>query len=401
MGAGPAGAACALSLAASGLRIAVLDKATFPRDKICGDALSVDVVNQLDRLSPALSEEFEEFARKTPSYGVRIIAPSLQHIDIPFEKDGRQQCGYVCSRMDFDHMLFRHMKAIKGISVFENTTVQAIAMKAGAVELQLQREAISAGMVVGADGAQSMVARQLAGQRMQRRHHSAGLRMYFENVGGFNDGNFIELYFLKDILPGYLWVFPLSGGRANVGIGMLSSVAAEKHSSLRETMLTHLSECPGLSERFRDAKALERPRGFGLPLGSIRRPLSGERYLLTGDAAGLIDPFSGEGIGNALRSGRFAAAHIAQCFQHQDFSAHFNKAYDRAIYKAMMPELRLSHHMQKLSRYSSLLNFVVKKAGQNPAVHETLVKALAHVEVKSLLLNPKFYLQLLMGGYRL
>ena len=83
-GAGPAGSACAIKLGESGLKVALLDKATFPRDKTCGDALSVDVINQLAMLSDKLPKQFSAMENKIPSYGVKIFSPDHNHIDIPF-----------------------------------------------------------------------------------------------------------------------------------------------------------------------------------------------------------------------------------------------------------------------------------------------------------------------------
>jgi menaquinone-9 beta-reductase len=111
VGAGPSGTACAMQLRNAGLSVIILDKARFPRDKTCGDALSVDVVNQLTLISPELAEAFENFPPKVSSYGVRIVAPSQQHIDIPFYHQGKEKCGYLCTRFDFDNLLIYNSKS--------------------------------------------------------------------------------------------------------------------------------------------------------------------------------------------------------------------------------------------------------------------------------------------------
>ena len=95
----------------------------------------------------------------------------------------------------------------------------------------------------------------------------------------------------------------MNDGKANVGIGMLSSHISQKKINLKVVLQKLIETHPQLKDRFINAKALESIKGFGLPLGSKKRRLSGDRYVLTGDAASLIDPFSGEGIGNAIRSG--------------------------------------------------------------------------------------------------
>lgn len=405
VGAGPAGCAAAIKLAKSGLQVGVVDRAKFPRDKICGDALSIDVVNQLSMLSAELGQDFQQMAEKTPAYGVKIFAPNRKAVDIPFYNKGQKGCGYISTRIDFDYFLFKEVKKYETITILENHTVKNISRVNEEVLVscdcgdQVSRESngiqLSASMVIGADGAHSVVSKYLSEIKVELNHYSAGLRVYYENVAEFHDENFIELHFFKGILPGYLWVFPLPGNRANVGIGMLSSAVKKKKVNLRTALTTMLKEDPELSRRFVNARALETIKGFGLPLGSKKRKISGDRFLLTGDAAGLIDPFSGEGIANAIRSGRVAADHILENFKANNFSAEFNQAYDKEIYRRMWKEFRISRSLQKLCAYPWLFNFVVNKAAQSKYLKHLLTDALAEVDVKKILTKPGFYLRLL------
>ncbi|MGV3585746.1 MAG: NAD(P)/FAD-dependent oxidoreductase [Adhaeribacter sp.] len=395
VGAGPAGAACAIKLAHSGLAVALLDKAAFPRDKTCGDALSIDVVNQLAMLSDKLVADFNFLAAKVPSYGVKIFSPNHQHVDIPFVYKNQESCGYICQRLDFDNLLFQHLKEYQNIQVFENCTVEKVEQQTGGILAQTSLGDFTGKMIIGADGAHSIVAKHLGPIKVEKKHYSAGLRVYYEGVTSFHNDNYIELHFFKDILPGYLWVFPLPDNKANVGIGVLSSVVSEKKLNLKASLQKLLETAPNLKERFKDARPLETVKGYGLPLGSKPRNISGERFLLTGDAASLIDPFSGEGIGNAIRSGRVAADHILKCFEQQNFSAQFNLAYDKEIYRRMWKELKVSHSLQKLCRYPWLFNFVVKKGNQSKYLKQFLVEALANVEIKRLLTKPAFYYRML------
>jgi geranylgeranyl reductase family protein len=394
VGAGPAGTATSISLQTSGLSVALLDKACFPRDKICGDALSVDVVNQLKILSPLLSREFET-VDKVSSYGVRIFSPDGNHIDIPFFYNGQKASGYISQRMNFDHFLVKHLTNVPNVTFVEKCEVFSVERKEDFVQLETNMGTFSADMVVGSDGAHSIIGKKLQNTKIDKNHYSAGLRVYYEGVTSFHPENFIELHFFRDILPGYLWIFPLPDNRANVGIGMLSSVVSRKRINLREILDKLLSTDERFSNRFQFAKALETVKGFGLPLGSKQRQLSGDRFLLTGDAASLIDPFSGEGIANAIRSGRVAASHIVKCFQKKDFSGSFNLEYDGEIYRRMRKELQLSRRMQKLCRYPFLLDFIVRKANHNPHVHQLLIDSLANIDKKKSLTHPMFYYRML------
>lgn len=406
VGAGPAGCAAAIKLASADLRIAIIDKAKFPRDKICGDALSIDVVNQLPMLSARLAQIFKTFSKKTPSYGVKIFAPNRRSVDIPFYNKGKKGCGYISTRVDFDNLLFEEVARYKSITILETHKVEEIVNNGVIVSVTCSSKSklneeesssiyLEAPLIVGADGAHSVVSKHLSDIKVELDHYSAGLRVYYENVADFHGENFIELHFFKGILPGYLWVFPLPDNKANVGIGMLSSAVSKKKVNLKKELNKAISEDPGLRKRFANANALETVKGFGLPLGSKKRVISGDRFLLTGDAAGLIDPFSGEGIANAIRSGRVAADHILKCFETNSFSAEFNKAYDREIYSRMWKEFRISRSLQRLCAYPRLFNFVVNKAAQSKYLTKLLTDALAEVDVKQVLTKPGFYLRLL------
>ncbi len=395
VGAGPAGAACALALVHAGLKIAIVDKASFPRDKVCGDALSADVAAQLPMLSETLARKFFLPEQKLASYGVRLYSPDLTRIDIPFRGKTDKANGYVMRRREFDDLLFQSVKATGHCTMLEDCAVTATKVTDDGVEITTDSGSCHARMIVGADGANSVVARLVGTKKVTRKHHSAGLRVYYENVGGFHEKNHIELYFFREILPGYLWIFPLGEGRANVGIGMLSSAVSQKNINLRNTLEKLIATHPLLADRFANAKPLESVKGHSLPLGSMKRRLSGDRFILVGDAAGLIDPFTGEGIGNAIRSGRVAAAHIIRCFEASDFSAALTNAYDREIYRRMGKELRLGYALQQLCTIPWLFNLVIRKASRSQYWHTFLADALADVNIKMRFVSPLFYYRLL------
>ncbi len=398
VGGGPSGAACALKLSKSGLKVALIEKAIFPRDKTCGDALSTDVINQLPMLSPQLADAFSGIAEKVPSYGVKIFSPDMNYIDIPFIYKGKKSNGYICKRFHFDNFLFQFVKENTDVEVFEGYTVEEVKQDEHGVTVKTDKDVFKSKMIVGADGAHSVVLRNLSDLKVEKEHYSAGLRVYYENVTAFHEDNFIELYFFNELLPGYLWVFPLANNQANVGLGMLSSEVAKTKINLKETLNHLIKTHPALKKRFKNAKALETIKGYGLPLGSKQRDISGERYLLSGDAASMIDPFSGEGIGNAIRCGRVAADHILKCFASDNYSASFNKAYDKEIYRRMWGELKVSRTLQRLLKYPWLYNLIVRKANKNKYLRQFLVEALASVDTKrKMFTRPWFYLRVIFG----
>jgi menaquinone-9 beta-reductase len=399
VGAGPAGSSAAISLAKLGFEVVVIDKSDFPRDKICGDALSLDVVNQLSKLSPELEKAFFQSDKSIASFGVSIISPGNHKVDIPFYHQGQAKNGFVFKRLDFDHLLFEEMKSFPNISIHTGEKIENITEQENEILVETKSLSFVADLVLGADGAQSIVARKLANQSIQHEYHSAGLRVYYSGVTGFHNQNFIELHFLKGILPGYLWIFPLPNGEANVGIGMLSSALKKKKVDLKKCLQEAIQHHPELKKRFINAVALEEYKGFGLPLGSTQRKISGERFLLLGDAGGLIDPFSGEGIANAIRSGRVAAMTIDDIIKAgKSFKQENLQAYDAKIWEMMWPEFKLSAKLQWMCAHPRLFNAVAKKATKNKAMHDFLIHALADLDVKKQITKPKFWFDLLRNN---
>lgn len=394
VGAGPAGCACALSLAStSSLKIAIVDKATFPRDKICGDALSADVINQLKKLPVPVDEAFQKLEEKLDSHGVSFFAPDGRRLDISFPSKDLEAPGYLSQRWHFDHFLLNQLEQYENIELL-HLDINTVTSSDKSILLGNNHKQLSTPVVIGSDGAHSVIGKYLANNKLEKQHYCAGLRTYYEGIADLHTENYIELHFYKDILPGYFWIFPLKNNLANVGVGMLSSEISKRSINLKQKFHEIIEYHPQVAQRFANAKQVDKVRGFGLPIGSRKREISGHRFLLTGDAASLIDPFTGEGIGNAIRSGRIAADHIKKCFAANDFSASFNKRYDYEIYDKMWRELKLSRTMQQLLKYPGLFNFVVKKANRNTSLKTMLSHMLSNIDVKQELVKPSFYFKL-------
>jgi geranylgeranyl reductase family protein len=401
-GAGPAGSTASLFLCKEKIPHVIIDKASFPRDKICGDALSGKVVDVLKRLDGnILQEVYDTSSSFLGSYGVKFGAPNGNTVDVPFKANLASLSsppGFLSRRIHFDNFLFKKIDRSVA-TVLENCSLKEIKYTAGGVHCTAEREGkslnIYAKMVVGAEGDRSMVTKQLSKIRKQNKYYCAGLRAYYTGVSGMHEKNFIELHFLKELLPGYLWVFPLPDGGANVGVGMLSSVVSKRKINLKQVMLDSLKNNPILKERFVNAAPAGEIKGWGLPLGSKKRKISGRRFLLAGDAASLIDPFTGEGISNAMTSGMLAAEQIKRSVQVQRFDANYLSAYDKAVYGVLWSELRISRTLQRFSKYPKLFNYVVNKAAVNADFRNMITCMFDDLELRKRLNNPRLYLKLL------
>ena len=405
IGAGPAGCSTSLFLAKNKIPHTIIDKAIFPRDKVCGDALSgktVYVLNQLDpNIIPSFDQQKNEFIE---SWGVKFVAPNGKAIDIPFKQDMSKEKyppGFISKRIDFDYELYKRLDR-NYATVIDGAELTTIKRTDTTFEIVYEKDNTAVTLsniklLVGAEGDRSVVGKALSTIKKENEHYCAGIRAYYDGVTGMHPQNFIELHFLPEMLPGYFWIFPLPNGMANVGAGMLSSEVSKRKVNLKADMLKAIENNPNIKERFKDAKLVGKIQGWGLPLGSKKRELSGDGFILVGDAGALIDPFTGEGIGNALYSGMMAANHIIEAIKQNRFDAAFLKQFDDAFYARQWDELKLSHTMQKLCKFPWLFNFVVNKAHKNKALRETISCMFEDLDLRAKLRNPLFYIKLLMN----
>jgi menaquinone-9 beta-reductase len=397
-GAGPAGCTLALNLVSKGIRIGILDKDIFPRDKICGDALSGKVINVMKRIPGGVYDDFLFRVAKTPSWGIRFIAPNYHHIDVPFIKErlpDHPVPGFVCRRYDFDNFLFGKLKDHPDIHVFEGEHITRVVSDNDHILAKTARHEFRGKVIAGADGVHSVVKKSLQPSPVDNKHFCVGIRGYYENVAGLHPENYIELVFLKNLLPGYFWIFPSSGGLVNAGFGLIRGQILRRRENMIHLLHDILQNDPLIAPRFSQARLIGKAEAHTLPLGTHRFIRSGNRYLLLGDAGFLVDPFSGEGIGNAMASGEIAAAILEQNFKNNDFSAAALQPYDERIQRRFSQEFKTMSVMQQLAGSARLFNLVVDKARKNKEVSDLLTAMFNNENLRKKLTLPGFYARLL------
>lgn len=405
IGAGPAGCATALKLAKHGISSTIFDKAAFPRDKICGDALSGKVIDCIRKIDEGWVDEFRAFEKAIGSFGILFTSPKGATLKLPFTPDYKTTIiapGFVAKRLDFDNWLVEKVKNEKLITLVENSTISTFIYKDKNWILENKSGVkYEADMVIAADGAYSQFAKDIGKLETEEEHNCFGLRAYYKGVSNLDEHNFIELHFIDEFLPGYFWIFPLPNGEANVGAGIRADYLKIKKVNLKKAVEQITKHHPAFSMRFRNAKMIDSIKLFGLPLGSKKRQLYGNNFLLTGDAAMLIDPFTGEGIGNAMISGLVAADTIKDIISNnQSFDALSLSKYQEVLERKLRAELQLSRRLQQLANYPRLFNFVLNKAANNEAIRDTFSAMFYDVNIRSKLKNPLFYLELLFSGLK-
>ena len=398
VGAGPAGSTAALYAHKLGLNCILLDKAVFPRDKICGDALSgksVRLMRELNLLEGVEKLEGSEINRIT--FG----SPSHSQFDVHLKGNKNNDFitkGYVVPRKIFDNFLFKKADELtetrQGFTVndiiYENDNISGVK----GTNNEGKEEILNAPIIMGCDGANSIIARKLGLYEMDMENTAVAIRCYYEGVEGLS--NQIELHYVSEVKPGYFWLFPAGNGKANIGIGLSKNDAKKEDRTLRQIM-DEIVQSDYFRSRFGNARPLEKPVGWNLPLGRIQRKNHGNGFMLLGDAAGLVDPFTGEGIGNAMVAAKYAMQVASKAKNHKDYSERSFSEYDQLLWDDIGGELRTSTKLQSLARSSFLLNFVINRAARNEEVQSIISGMLSHEIPKDELSSPMFYLKILLS----
>ena len=401
-GAGPSGSSCAASLGDKGYNVLLLDKAGFPRDKTCGDAISGKSLRMLQKLG--ITGKVAD-APNAVINAITFSSPdgSVARIDVPSVGGKRRFAGYVCRREIFDNILFQNARSKRTVTAIENAEVAGLVYgedKKNVVGVSVKAadgglQEYYAKVVVGADGANSVVARSLGIQQNGDGHWCLGIRQYWKGVGGIGDS--IELHFVDMAVPGYFWIFPSDGGLANVGLGMLvSDKKKKKIGSLQKLYEGIIANAPLFRERFAGAKPVSQLRGWNLPNASQKRKSYWPGCILVGDAASLVDPFTGEGIGNAMTSGAIAAGAIDEAFTYNDFSEKSLKRYWDTLWKEIGPEVDSSYDIQRRVKWKWLLNLVIRKAATKPEFREAIAGTLINPDSRNEYRSPLFYLKVFL-----
>jgi geranylgeranyl reductase family protein len=319
VGAGPGGSATAHHLARAGHDVLLLEKTSFPREKVCGDGLTPRAVRSLVSMGIDTSEQAGWLHNK----GLRIIGGGMR-LEIPWpELASYPAYGLVRPRSDFDDLLAR--QAVKSGAVLrENTTVTGPVLdKAGritGVTTKGENGAVtySAPLVVAADGNSSRLSLAMGLEKRDDRPMGVAVRTYYRSPRHDDDWleSWLELWDRGDdgrerLLPGYGWIFGVGDGTSNVGLGILNTSTAWGKVDYKDLLKRWLDQTPE-EWGFRDENRTQPVRGAALPMGFNRQPHYANGMLLVGDSGGMVNPFNGEGIAYAMESGEIAAQVISQ-----------------------------------------------------------------------------------------
>ena len=391
VGAGPGGSSAAYWMAAAGLDVLLLEKATFPREKVCGDGLTPRGTRALVELGIDVSEEAGWLHNK----GLRVIGGGLR-LELPWpELATYPNFGLVRTRADLDQMLARH--AVKaGARLQEQTSVRTPVQDAAGRVVGVdaltgpdkQPVSYRAPVVVSCDGVSGRMALALGIQRNERRPMGVAVRRYYQSPRTHDDylESWLELWDGPPgaddakLLPGYGWIFGMGDGTVNVGLGVLNSSAGYHKTDYRGLLTKWLDTTPpewGL----REENAIGPARGAGLPMGFNRTPHYRPGIVLVGDSGGSVNPFNGEGIPYAIESGKLAAEAVIQALARPEGP---NRERALAAYPQTMAAewgsyYRLGGLFVKLIGNPAVMRLCTRHGLPHPALMRLVLKLLANL----------------------
>lgn len=320
VGAGPAGSTAAYYLARAGLDVTVLEKTSFPREKVCGDGLTPRAVREIQKLGLPHAEG-DGWRRNK---GLRLIAGG-RTIELPWpEVSDFPQYGLIRTRLGFDEELARHAESAGAAILERHSVTEAIRNDDGrvtGVSAALLDESgrktgetreFSADVVLAADGNSTRTAVSLGMNKRDDRPLGVAVRTYFTSPRTDDDWmeGWLELPGRDGkLLPGYGWVFGVGDGTSNVGLGILNSSKEFGKLDYKQVLREWTAGMPA-EWGFTPENQVGEIRGAALPMGFNRTPHYSPGLLLLGDAGGMVSPFNGEGISYAMESARFAAEFI-------------------------------------------------------------------------------------------
>ncbi len=378
VGAGPAGCSAAIHARSAGLSVRIIDRAGFPRDKTCGDGLTTVALRELSALGvqPASVPSWRSIA------GVRITSPSgrVAHLDVP--TDGTLYIATAPRRELDEQLLIAARNA--GAETSLGTTVTDIVRRGDGwlVSCDGSGESVEAAYVIHAGGARGLPAFKTGHPRPATagRDELIASRVYLDNTLDLDDR--IHIWFYNDILPGYAWIFPSGKNTANVGVALHtanrspSDLVAETERVLESDWLVGLV---GDSVTRRGAL-----RSWPIPIRPQPDLADGGLFRL-GDAAGLCDPMTGEGIAQALTSGRLAMESIRRNIDRPESAT---SAYHKALRAQFTADYRTSRILLRLLRSSRWTRGAVRFMGVSPRISQWFARWMFEEVPRRAVLSP-------------
>jgi len=379
IGAGPSGTACAATLHRLGHEVVVVDKATFPRDKCCGDGLTTNALRILEGLNfdPSRVADWQTCS------DVEMRSFSGRKIDLPLPSIGGQFAA-IAPRAQLDHALVEHCRDM-GITIHEGCAFESITHHdTNGISVRVENLGeLTVDYVVAADGMWSPVRKSLGLSTQGYLGEWHAFRQYIGNVHGSANEK-LHIWFEKDLLPGYAWSFPLPDNRVNFGFGILrtSDRSTKYMNDLWRDLLTRPHITAVLGEHFVPE---DRHTAWPIPARIHDAVRSSGRVLFIGDAVCATDTLTGEGIGQALETGIAAGEAIHEC----NTAADVRDTYSHKIDSLLLADHRMSSVLSRMLTYPVVARMVLALVDTNDWTRRNFVRWMFEDEARAVVLTPR------------
>jgi len=373
VGAGPAGLIAAIRLAKAGYTVAIFEKETFPHIKTCGDLVTLEGLSLLK--SVGLEHWMTGFRRVD---ALRFSSPDQQIIDIPVTEPGSKAHNRILPREQLDQKLAK--TALKtGVKLFEGQRVQQAAIDLiNGVKIFTASETYSGEILLLADGSHAPLTRKLG--LLTEKPDLIAARQYL-TAPEVDPAGPLEFHFQGNIIPGYTWLFPEGNGTVNLGCGTYTHRVTQKEIDLLAVIEDFKRNDPGLAQRLKNAEALGPIKAHPLRTHLGGTLTHGDRFMVLGDAAGLVSPFTGEGITSGMLSGAVAARFVNKAFEKSNFSAQQFSGYTQTLKDRFGRDHHAAYVLRSTLREPRLLNHFFKVLHQDPDFAKLF--ALTYLDEKS------------------
>jgi geranylgeranyl reductase family protein len=394
VGAGPAGVAAAITLRRAGRSVVVIDKATFPRDKCCGDGLTTGALRRYEALGldPSSVDSWQVVE------DVFVRSPSGRSVRFPLPRDAGTYAA-VARRVDLD-AAFVDVARRAGVEVVEEAALQEIEVRDDRVVLRAAADlTVEARYAIGADGMWSPLRKLVLGGSAGEEGYLGewhAFRQYFTGVGP-KAASELWVWFEPDLLPGYAWSFPLPGGRANVGYG-IQRVPGQPTKSMK-AQWPELLQRPHVRDVLGDGAVPEAPhKAWPIParVDDVALSAGGGRVLFVGDAARATDPMTGEGIGQALETGMAAADAILAAGSGAPAVA--ASSYESVVRRSLAVDHRLAALLSRALRHRKGARAAVRIAGTSDWTRRNFGRWLFEDYPRAVLATPRRWHRGLLTG---
>jgi geranylgeranyl reductase family protein len=382
VGGGPAGAAAAITLARAGREVILVDKATFPRDKCCGDGLTAGALRLLEGLGldPAHVESWQ------PVQDVVVRSPSGREVRFPLPR-GQGRFAAVARRTDLDAAVLDLARGA-GVHVLDGHACEGATDDGDQITLDVAGtggDTVRARYAIGADGMWSPLRKQLGVAEPGYLGEWHAFRQYFDGVDAAAATD-LFVWFEPDLLPGYAWSFPLPGGRANVGFGIQRGgrLSVRDMKQVWPELLAREHVRAVLGPRAEPEAA---HKAWPIPARIDNIALTSGRALFVGDAAAATDPMTGEGIGQALLTGIAAAEAIVAAGP--DDPARARAAYEERVRRELVADHKMSMLLIRALKHRRGARAAVRVAGLTPWTRRSFARWLFEDYPRAAIVTPR------------